>query len=342
MLPKISVIVPVYNVENYVSKCIESIINQTYSNLEIIIVDDGSTDKSGEICEYYAKRDDRIVLVHQENQGLSMARNNALDIAKGEYIGFVDSDDWIAPDMYEVLYNSAVQCGADISVCNFYCMDKAGEFVLDFYGRYIFKDNDSIIKSVLENDDKMTHYFDYDPYGVVVWNKLYDKKLFDGIRYPCNKMFEDTFTTHKLMDKANKVTVSPECKYYYLWRSDGLTKKCFTPVQLERIEASIDRYDYISAKHPKFENICRKHIFSDLLYCAYKAFEDGVIAENREEIETSVKKVKVYSTDECDLSKNEKLLLRLLFDDIGKYVTGIKIYHKNRQHNRMNTEQQNK
>jgi hypothetical protein len=234
--------------------------------------------------------------------------------------------------MYYTLYDKIVAYNADISVCNFYCIDKSGKFVLDFYGRYIFEKNDSIIESVLKNDEKIAHYFDFEVYSIVAWNKLYDKKLFDGIRYPRSKMFEDAFTTHKLINKANKVVVNPECKYYYLWRNESLTKRCFTPVQLERIDASVEVYDYISAKYPKFENMCRREIFSALLYCAYKAFEDGVIAEYREEIETAIKKVKAYSADDCGLSKNEIFLIKLLFNDIGKYVTGIKIYHKNRQY----------
>ena len=330
--PKISVIVPVYNVEEYVPKCLESIINQTYANLEIIVVNDGSTDKSGEICGYYDSKDDRIILIHQDNQGLSMARNNALDIASGEYIGFVDSDDWAAPDMYYALYNNLVAHNADISICNFYCVDTSGESVLDSSGRYMFRANDAITETVLENDDKIIYYFDFDVYSIVAWNKLYKKNLFDGIRYPCGKIFEDAFTTHKLIDKANKVVASPERKYYYLWRSDGLTKRCFTPIQLERLDASIDRHRYISTKYPTFENVCRKHIFSDLLYCAYKAFEDGAIDEYREEMETAIKKAKEYDADSCGLSRNEKLLIKLLFDDIGKYVQGMKIYSKNRQY----------
>ena len=147
ILPKISIIVPVYNVENYVSKCLDSIINQSYKNLEIIIINDGSTDKSGEICEYYSAKDDRMVLIHQKNQGVSMARNNALDIAAGDYIGFIDSDDWIAPDMYSTLYKNAIEYDADISMCNLcYAHPKQdGEF---------FFDVDKSMSSTLEKTNK--------------------------------------------------------------------------------------------------------------------------------------------------------------------------------------------
>ncbi|MBO7334370.1 MAG: glycosyltransferase, partial [Lachnospiraceae bacterium] len=116
----ISVIVPVFEVEKYLKECIESILNQTYTNLEIILVDDGSPDKCGEICEEYAKTDNRIIVIHHENKGLSSARNRGLDIATGDYIGFVDSDDKIAPDMFEILLNNLKQYDADISICGFY------------------------------------------------------------------------------------------------------------------------------------------------------------------------------------------------------------------------------
>lgn len=115
----ISIIVPVYNVEQYLDDCLISIINQTYKNLEIILIDDGSTDKSGKICDEYAKKDSRIIVIHKENGGVSSARNAGLRIAKGAYIGFVDPDDWIAEDMYEVLYSNAKKYDADVSVCKY-------------------------------------------------------------------------------------------------------------------------------------------------------------------------------------------------------------------------------
>ena len=115
----ISIIVPVYNVEQYLDDCLISIINQTYKNIEIILIDDGSTDKSGKICDEYAKKDSRIIVIHKENGGVSSARNAGLRIAKGAYIGFVDPDDWIAEDMYEVLYSNAKKYDADVSVCKY-------------------------------------------------------------------------------------------------------------------------------------------------------------------------------------------------------------------------------
>ena len=118
-MPAISVIVPIFNVENYVRKCVDSILNQTFSDIEIILVDDGSTDASGRICDEYLSKDDRIRVIHKENGGLSDARNAGLDMCTGEYIGFVDGDDYIDGDMYELLYKNLIQYDADISMCRF-------------------------------------------------------------------------------------------------------------------------------------------------------------------------------------------------------------------------------
>jgi glycosyltransferase involved in cell wall biosynthesis len=325
ILPKISVIVPVYNVENYVSKCIESIINQNYNNLEIIIVNDGSTDKSGDICEYYSKKDDRVVLIHQENQGLSMARNNALDIVSGDYIGFVDSDDWIAPDMFDTLYKNAIEYYADISMCNFYYVHQNGKIVLNANK---FGGNNIITKTVLENDDKMINYFTFIIYNVVTWNKLYKKHLFNDIRYPSKKIFEDTFTTHKLIDKANKIVAIPDHKYYYLQRNDSITQRNFNLGQLERVEASINRYNYIVAKYPNLESMCRKYIFTDLLACVYKAIMDSAIDIYRNEIKAVIEEVQKYSIYNCGLSERDEKGLILLFNDIRKYIIGIKAQNR--------------
>lgn len=323
ILPKISIIIAVYNVKDYISKCIESVLNQTYENLEIIIVNDGSTDTSGEICECYSKKDDRIILMQQENQGSAVARNNALDVASGEYIGFVDSDDWIEPDMFYTLYNIVIEHGADISICNFYYANMAQNGEIALYAGECEKNI-----TIMENEDKMTYYFNYIIYSIVPWNKLYNKTLFNEIRFTCNKIVDDAFTTYKLIDKANRMIAIPDCKYYYLQRSTAVTKKRFSLNDLQRIEASIERYNYIATKYPNFESICRKYIFIDLLYCVNKAVTDDAIDIYIEEIRTVIKQVHEYSSDNCGLSKREERELALLFDNFKKYVLTIKMYNK--------------
>ena len=260
--PKISIVVPVYNVEAYVSKCIESIMHQDYENIEIIVVDDGSTDTSSKICEQYARSDNRIRLIHQENQGLSMARNNGIDIAAGEYIGFVDSDDWIKPDMYSTLYNNAAEHDADISIGNFNYVMPSGEHIP-------FANENTGVK-VFEGIYKVAH--NIRTTNNFAWNKLYRKSLFDNIRFPKGKTFEDIFTMYKLIDAANKIVVSAESKYYYVRRDSSITMSPFNISHLDNTEAYIERYRYISSKYPQLESTCRKQIFTSAIWVMSKLY----------------------------------------------------------------------
>ena len=318
MLPKISVIIPVYNVENYVSKCLDSIINQTYENLEIVIVDDGSTDKSGDICEYYAKQDNRIILIHQENQGLSMARNNALDIISGDYVGFVDSDDWISPDMYCALYNNAIAHNADISMCNFYYVSTSGE--TSPYS------NESDDIKVLEGIYKIAHNIRLS--NNCVWNRLYKRHLFNDIRFPKGKVFEDIFIMHRLVDNANKVVLSSQCKYYYLRRENGITLNTFNVSQMGNLEAYIERHKYIAAKYPTLEKTCRKHIFLSLLWLMHKAYRDNKVELYKEDLVRFIDTVIRYDFSNCGLSIEQIKLLKLLFTNLELYTTEMSLLTK--------------
>jgi len=279
---------------------------QNYRNLEIIIVNDGSTDKSGEICERYSGEDARIIVIHQENQGLSMARNNALDIASGDYIGFVDSDDWIAPDMYYTLYSNALEYDADIVMCNFYYVHQNGE-------NLPYSNEREAIK-VLEGFYKIAHNIRLS--NNCVWNRLYKRYLFNDIRFPKGKLFEDIFIMYKLVDKANKVVVSAECKYYYLLREDGITLSSFNTKQMDNVEAYIERHNYISVKYPKLEKTCRKFIFTSLLWGMRKAYMDNSIEIHKEALCEIIDRVRCYNFVNCGLSAEQESLLRLLFKDI--------------------------
>jgi glycosyltransferase involved in cell wall biosynthesis len=309
--PKISIIVPVYNVENYIAKCIESIINQSYTNLEIIIINDGSNDKSGEICNYYSKKDNRIILIHKEHQGVALARNNALDIASGDYIGWVDSDDWIAPDMFDTLYKNAVTYDADISMCNFYYVRENGE--LSPYSN----ENEGI--KILEGDYKIAHNIRLN--NNVLWNRLYKRYLFNDIRCPEGKIFEDIFIVHKLVDNANKVVLTSDCKYYYLRRETGITLSSFSMDQMDIVEAYIERYNYISIKYPNLEKTSRKFIFTSLLWGMRKAYIDNRIEPHKEALCKLINKIRYYDFLDCRLSTEEMKFLKLLFTDINSYIT---------------------
>ena len=231
----ISLIIPVYKVEKYLEKCIQSVINQTYENLQIILVDDGSPDNCGKICDEYAKKDHRIEVIHKSNGGLSDARNKGLEIAKGEYIGFVDSDDYIEADMYEVLYNLLKQYNADVSICNFYTVSqgkisiKNADNGINEYNRI------EILKEILLDKNIQSY----------AWNKLYKKELFDEIKYPIRKKYEDIGTTFYLLEKCNKVVVTGKSEYYYINRQDSIVNNVTESTITDYIELIIQRYDYI-------------------------------------------------------------------------------------------------
>ena len=231
----ISIIIPVYKVEKYLEKCIQSVINQTYENLQIILVDDGSPDNCGKICDEYAKKDHRIEVIHKSNGGLSDARNKGLEIAKGEYIGFVDSDDYIEADMYEVLYNLLKQYNADVSICNFYTVSqgkisiKNADNGINEYNRI------EILKGILLDRNIQSY----------AWNKLYKKELFDEIKYPIGKKYEDIGTTFYLLEKCNKVVVTGKSEYYYINRQDSIVNNVTESTITDYIELIMQRYDYI-------------------------------------------------------------------------------------------------
>ena len=231
----ISLIIPVYKVEKYLEKCIQSVINQTYENLQIILVDDGSPDNCGKICDEYAKKDHRIEVIHKSNGGLSDARNKGLEIAKGEYIGFVDSDYYIEADMYEVLYNLLKQYNADVSICNFYTVSqgkisiKNADNGINEYNRI------EILKEILLDKNIQSY----------AWNKLYKKELFDEIKYPIGKKYEDIGTTFYLLEKCNKVVVTGKSEYYYINRQDSIVNNVTESTITDYIELIMQRYDYI-------------------------------------------------------------------------------------------------
>lgn len=221
---KISIIVPCYNVEQYLPKCIDSIINQTYKNLEILLVDDGSPDRCGEICDEYAKKDTRIKVIHKKNGGLADARNVALDVMTGEYVVCVDSDDYISPTHIEGLYHLIEKHGADVSV-NTFC---------SFYEGSSPNPSPKSTKDwVLDGLHATEMMFYQEHFDNTAWGKMYKASLFDGIRYPKGLLFEDLPTTYRLLLKANKVVFNDEQSYFYLLRSNSIEGAAFSPHKLD-------------------------------------------------------------------------------------------------------------
>lgn len=202
----ISVILPIYNVEKYLEKCVDSLINQTYKNIEIILVDDGSPDNCGKICDDFAKKDKRIKVIHKQNGGISSARNAGMKIAKGKYFSFIDSDDLVSLDFYESLFNLIIKYDADISVCDYLKI-----YSYDFEVPEI---KEEILEYTNETFAPLFNLKNH-PYPVTAWNKLYKKELFDGIEYTEDKVHEDEGTTYKVCDRAKKIVYTNRQLYYY-------------------------------------------------------------------------------------------------------------------------------
>ena len=224
----ISLIIPVYNVEEYLDRCINSVVKQTYSNLEIILINDGSTDKSGYLCDVWKEKDSRIIVIHKNrNEGLSAARNSGLDRSSGEYIGFVDSDDWIATDMYELLYAMLVENNADISHCSY-------KKVLS--EKNLFSDTDIENKMLLDNFDGMKEFLSFNHFILSVWNKLYKRELISDIRFEVGRMFaEDIHFNFFAFMRAKKTIYINKPKYYYFQRNNSILSDSFSKKNLDII-----------------------------------------------------------------------------------------------------------
>ena len=230
----ISVIIPIYNVELYLKDCINSIICQTYTNLEIILVNDGSPDNCGAICDEYALKDARVKVIHKENGGLSDARNAGLDICTGDYISFVDSDDVVHPQFIQVMYNNLIETDSDLSICFLKRFTKKEEIKNDFInpGLKIFTKN-QIFYEFYEHK--------YSPNIVVAWNKLYKRKLFDNIKYPKDRKHEDEFVIHHILNKCNTVVFNFVELYYYRQREGSIMSKFSVSGYYDYLQALQDR-----------------------------------------------------------------------------------------------------
>lgn len=240
---KISVIVPIYMAQEYLPACIDSILAQTYTELEVILVDDGSPDRCGQICDEYAERDKRIRVIHKENNGVSSARNAGLDAAVGEYIAFVDSDDTILPDMYRTLYDMAVNFNADIVLCNNTITSSKGKYVQRDYSHYEGK--------IFSGYDMVSMCFDM-KLSITAWGKLYRSELFSELRFPVGRLFEDYMLAPEVYRSRKTAVITNRPLYNYIIRPGGIMwktrrddihfKKAEQQARFERFNKYIDVY----------------------------------------------------------------------------------------------------
>ena len=220
----ISVIVPVYNVESFLERCVDSLINQTYQDLEIVLVNDGSTDSSGQLCDKLKEKDPRIVVVHKENGGLSSARNAGIAVAKGDYFGFVDSDDYIEPDMYETMLNAILAHGKDIACCG---------REIDIFGQRTKNEFTLPQQKVYSREEAIEAVLYLQEMDVSACDKLYARHIFDDISYPVGKISEDAAIIFQILEKANGVVHVGKPFYHYIFRKNSISKACYNERKYE-------------------------------------------------------------------------------------------------------------
>lgn len=238
----ISVIIPVYNVSGYLAQCLESVLGQTYTNLQIICVDDGSTDGSGEICDFYAKKDSRLQVIHQKNAGAGAARNVGLSAAEGDFIGFVDSDDYIAPEMYQSLLDALIQTDSDIAACN---------TVEIFQNRIVGNDSGGELQcfSGIELLKKTAEHWKY----YIMVNKLFRRELVQGIYFPEGNIVDDGFYTYKIIAKSESVVWIERGLYYYRQRRSSVMNLAAYKERrnLDAVSLAKQKLEYVKCNYPE-------------------------------------------------------------------------------------------
>lgn len=286
----ISVIVPVYNMEKYLDRCIESIVNQTYTNLEIFLVDDGSTDRSGEICDQWENKDSRIVSIHKKNGGLSDARNYGIISSHGEYISFIDSDDYIAPDFMEYLYNNRAEKG--ITICGY----------TQVWRKNLTREH-KLINAQCNSEEAVSYLLSGDrgkaDFQTFAWNKLYYYDLFHSFRYPVGKSYEDVAIIIDLLHAASEIHILKDSKYFYVMRSDSIVhqQKSIKNV-LDLLEATNQQKERVDQYFPDDPNL--KNLMNIKKLIAYCTLAKTIMVYNSDQKDNYASEI-----NECKIFWNE-------------------------------------
>lgn len=275
----ISVIVPVYKVEKYLDRCVKSIVSQTYKNLEIILVDDGSPDNCPAMCDAWGEKDSRVKVFHQTNRGVSAARNTGINFSKGKYIAFVDSDDWIGERFIEVLYSLCQTGEFDISACNVKIVDENGE-------QLTHCNEESLTVKVVDSENAFRDVMNGIGFRATPWNKLYKRSLFENIEFPEEKKHEDEFFTTRIIHEAQKLIYTSECLYYYV--QQGQSWMHTSSIQhLDALDAHLERVEL-------FKNYYRSLYLDDKVnFCiACSNFYMSMLQDNAVHKKVALKRIK--------------------------------------------------
>ena len=319
MDPIISIIVPIYNVGKYLPKCIESILNQTFKNFELILVNDGSTDNSGVVCDDYAKKDTRIKIIHKSNGGVSSARNAGLYVAKGEYIGFVDPDDYIDKNMYEKLYRLCIDNNSDIAICR---------FNREINGKIQNKEStEEIIE--LNNMEAMNELFKGNLYRFSLCNKLFSKKCFNDVLFPEERIHEDLSTTYKLFDNSKKTVYINYCGYIYVRRENSILTSTYNEKRLQAFIAWDEIIEFIDKNYYEIiEQVIATFTYwcvDNILYILNQVNNSKKKNNYLNIIQKYTTKYYIYIKRNNILSRSYKLRIRIFNINYKLFILGRKI-----------------
>ncbi len=272
----ITVIIPVYNVEKYLARCVDSIRKQTYSHLEILLVDDGSTDSSGALCDTLAAEDERIRVIHQENGGVSKARNTGIANAKGKYLAFMDSDDYAELDIISYLYGLVQKFHCPMALCGYTVVTHGKEFKRGDGSEFTLSAHDAIESTLYHRD----------PINISPCGKLFERRLFQGVKYPEGKLFEDVGTLYKLYMASETIACGLQSKYYYFIRENSITTGSFSPAKLDMLEMTDQMGRDVCKAYPDLEKgVLRRRVyarFSTLNKMILRGGGDSFAAERKE------------------------------------------------------------
>ena len=300
MKPLISVIVPVYNLEDVVEGCINSILAQTYENLEIILVNDGSSDKSPEICDKYRARDSRIVVIHQQNGGISRARNAALDIMRGAYVAFVDGDDAIAADYIDVLYGDLTGSDADVAICSW-------QDVLP--GDAPVPAKKSFCVRVMGRDEALRNMLYQEDFDSAMWAKLYKSTLLTNIRFPEGKIYEDLAVSYKVLFSAHRVVFRDYQGYYYTASPGGIMLSAFNGRKMDLIDAADDMLAFISGNRPELEPAAVSRVVRSNFHIYLQIPTGREYTAEKKRIEANIKKYRKQVLGDRRAKRGTKIAL---------------------------------
>ncbi|MBE6959431.1 MAG: glycosyltransferase [Ruminococcaceae bacterium] len=317
--PLISVVVPVYKVEPYLKKCVESILAQTYSNLEIILVDDGSPDNCGKICDELKQKDPRIFVIHKSNGGLSSARNAGIEIARGEYIGFVDSDDTVEPNMYENLYAAIQHDKTTLAVCAV---------------NYVYEDGKVLTKpglgenAIFNFPEAMIEMNLHRLFDMATWSKLYHRDLFDSLRFPVGKLSEDYYVMFHILDRAQRISYVDTRCYNYLQRKNSVTRS--NKINHDHEYAALEQMEYLEKNYPEM-NVVGHVAYASAALTVYDSYLKNKVRCPKEKLDhfkTVVRENQEYIKQADFLPKSKQIQFSLFGLSTVLYNIVFKTYRK--------------